>query len=801
LKYTSRSLGNIKSWKKIQEGIEGQTEESPFQVQVYSPNIIRINISPDHRFDFHSYSVIATPDTDGVNFRIGDNEEVIDITTDELTLQIRKAPLRFNFYTKDNKLINCEDPGLGTTIEGSLLTSFKKLHADERFIGMGEKAGNLDRRGTGISNWNTDNFGYGRDSDPSYSSFPFYIGLQNGLIYGIFLDNTSKSHFNFGASNDRFSSFSVEQGNLNYYFIYGKSVAEVIKEYTFLTGRMELPPLWSLGYHQCRYSYFPDSEVYTLAKTFRDKKIPCDTIVFDIHYMDAYKIFTWNKERFPNPKGMIAALKEKGFEVTLICDPGIKVEDDYEPYEEGKKEDIFLKLPDGTEYTAEVWPGWCNFPDFTDKKGRAWWIGQLKHYADLGVEGYWNDMNEIASWGNFMPNAISFNYEGEKTSSRMARNIYGFQMARSAYEGAKKHLDGKRPFNLTRAAFAGVQRYSAMWTGDNSASDDHMILGVRLQNSLGLSGVPFTGNDIGGFHYDSSPQLYARWIALGAFSPFFRGHSMVNTGDSEPWSYGEGVEEIARNYINLRYSFLPYLYSVFHESSQTGIPVVRSLAIELPFDDKIYDKAFQNQYLFGPNILVAPVSCNQEIAKVYLPPGDWYELDNGKRLEGGKVLYLDTPIYKLPLFVRASSVIPSQEVVQSMKDDPGKELILHVYNGIGQSAFEYYEDDGSSYSYQNDEFYSRIIYFEGTRKALRLEEVSGSISSKFKEVRLVLHGFASGQTFMKNDLELQTTSGTWQFMADLVEYDPLGEERNMHSEDVLFTSFSLENEEIIISWP
>jgi alpha-glucosidase len=799
VEHKSRSLGDLISFVKSGNGLVGKTQETSFKVTVFTDGIIKINVSPHEDFDFHSYASIAEPST-SLKIRINESEESIEILSDKIILEINKSPVRFNFFNNKRLELNCEEPGLGTAINNGQITSYKKLQTNERFIGLGEKVGNLDRSGTGLTNWNTDHFGYGPETDPIYSSIPFYIGLHNELVYGIFLDNSSKSHFNFGASNNRFSSFSVEQGNLDYYFIYGDSVQEIIEGYTHITGRMDMPPLWSLGYQQCRYSYFPDKEVYTLANTFRDKNIPCDVIVLDIHYMDKYKIFTWDKDRFPDPKAMIERLKQQGFEVVVICDPGIKIEDGYGPYEDGLKNDVFFKYPDGTNYEAEVWPGLCCFPDFTNPASRNWWGNQLKAYSDLGIEGYWNDMNEIASWGNFMPSVMTFHYEGHETSTLLARNVYGLEMARSTYEGAKELLNGRRPFNLTRSAFAGIQRYSAKWTGDNSASDEHMILGIMLQNSLGLSGVSFTGDDIGGFHKDSRPELYARWIAFGAFSPLFRGHSMVNTRDSEPWSYGEGIEEIARNYISLRYKLLPYLYSLFYQSSRTGLPVVRSLAIEHSFEDIIYQEEYQAQYYFGPNILVAPITSLQTIAKIYLPEGSWYDLFTGLKYEGASEIYMDTPLDKIPLLVKASSVIPSQGAVQSTKENPGSELVLHVYKGSDHSTFEYYEDDGSTFAYEHGDFYLRTIEFDGKQGSITLIEPQGKFKSRFQSVKMVLHGFSADLQFKINGEPLNVEEGNWRFVEPIRDFDPQGITRDLQPEDVIFAYFPLAKNRIEIAW-
>ena len=323
-------------------------------------------------------------------------------------------------------------------------------------------------------------------------------------------------------------------------------------------------------------------------------------IYIDIHYMDNYKVFTFDPVRFPEPEKMTSELKEMNFKTIVILDPGIKIEKGYPVYDEGVKKGYFIKYPDGENYSGEVWPGWSHFPDFTNPKVRDWWAEKLKFYTDKGIDGFWNDMNEPAAWGQCLPDLMEFDYDGAVTTHKQAHNIYGMQMARSTQQGAKQMNKGLRPFTLNRAAYAGIQRYTASWTGDNVASDEHMLCGVRLLNSLGLSGVAFSGYDVGGFANDASPALFAKWIILGAFSPLFRCHSMINSKSAKPWAFGEEVEEISRNYIGLRYRLLPYIYSAFYESSQTGMPVVQSLAIGHTYDAKIYEPAYQNQYYLVP---------------------------------------------------------------------------------------------------------------------------------------------------------------------------------------------------------
>lgn len=733
------SLGNFKAVEVSGQEYTFTTDNGKAKVEVYSPAVIRIRVEREKFTKTFSYAVVAEPQKCSVKTQ--ETADNYTIKTDSVVLKVQKKPLRFVFLTWNGKVINSDDLSFGTSWLGGEATTYKTLQKDERFIGLGEQTGNLDRRGEAYTNYNTDDPGYNNGSKSLYSSIPFYIGLHSGLCYGIFLDNSSTTLFSFGAGNNRFASFTADCGEMNYYFIYHANIRKIIESYTWLTGRMPMPPMWSLGYQQCRYSYFPDADVVSTAKKFRERNIPADMIYLDIHYMDHYKLFTWDKERFPNPVGTINDLKKLSFHTAVIIDPGVKVEENYSTYTDGLKNDIFIKYPDGTNYQGNVWPGWCNFPDFTMPKAREWWGNQVKTYADQGVTGYWNDMNEIAAWGREVPKLLQLDWEGRKTSYKEAKNVYGFLMARSSYEGAKKYMDGKRPFVLTRAGYSGLQRYTAIWTGDNQSYDDHMFLGVRLLNSLGLSGVSFAGMDIGGFSGNPSQNLYTRWMQIGAFVPMFRGHTAIYTNRTEPWAFGEISEDIVRRYIGFRYQLMPYIYSNFYESTQSGLPIMRSLSIDYTNDPSVFDSKFQQQYLFGPSLMVAPVKGNDELAKVYLPEGQWFDLFTDKMYSGKQPVFTEAPLEKLPLFVKAGSIVPMQKLVESTAENPGDTLFVHIYAGSGNNQFVYYEDDGESYNYSNGAFYKRVIAYKAENKSIEFGKKEGNLSSKFKVITMVLHGF------------------------------------------------------------
>ena len=737
--FPDNSLGKIKKFSKSGNSFTIETNNGTAMLMIYTPEIARLRIVKDKAGDDFSYAVVGTQQPCRV--KVQETKDMILLQTDSLRVEISTNPVRFKFKNSDEKMLNEDEPAFGTTWVGEEVTTYKKMQEGEKFIGLGEKTGNLNRRGEGYTNWNSDKPGYTVNEDPLYATFPFYIGIHHEVAYGIFFDNTFKSTFNFGASNNRYSSFGADAGEMNYYFIGGKNIARIIENYTWLTGRMPMPPMWGLGYQQSRWSYFPDSEVLNIARTFREKKIPIDVLYLDIHYMDAYKVFTWHPERFSKPKAMINELKNMGIHTAVIIDPGIKVEKGYKAYEEGVKQNMFLKYPDGTDYTAQVWPGWCNFPDFTKPAVRKWWGNNFSENVSDGVVGFWNDMNEIASWGGGKTASIvRFDWEGKGASYRQGKNVYGLLMSKSTYEGTKE-LMNKRPLILTRAAYSGAQRYTAIWTGDNVASDEHMMLGCRLVNSLGITGMAFTGVDVGGFMGNASNALFGRWLSIGVFTPFFRVHKHYDYDMSDPWSYGAEMENISRNYISLRYRLLPYIYSAFYEAHKCGLPVSRTLVIGNTFDKNCWNSAYQHQYMFGPSLLVAPVESTKDATKVYLPKGTWFDFFTGNKYDGQQEILVECPINKLPVFAKGGSFIPMQQVIQNTSEKGSDTLFLHVYYGNEASEFLLYEDDGTTFNYEKGNSLTRTFRFDPAGRQIVIEAPEGLYPSKYSNIALLMHGF------------------------------------------------------------
>lgn len=728
------SLGTSEYISKQGNALVIKTAECTAKVTVYTPAIVRVNISKNN-VDEQSFAVIQEPLS---AFDYNDTIDIIEVNTGALKLIINKSPLRFNFYTADGKELSRDDERFGVNWQGERVVNYRKLYPDERFIGLGEKTGDLDRRGCNYVNWNSDVPHHGITSDPLYETFPFFIGIHSGLTYGLFFDNTHKSYFDFGATTDnQMSWFGADGGNMNYYFFGAQSVAAIIKDYTWLTGRMEMPPLWSLGYQQCRWSYMSAQEILNIAQTFREHNIPADVLYCDIDYMDGFKIFTWNNETFPDPKAFIDKLKSMNFRLVTIVDPGIKIEEGYKQYDEGVDNNYFAVYPNGEKYVGEVWPGRCYFPDFFRQDVKDWWGASFTALTEPGVEGFWNDMNEPAAWGQNMPWMVKF---GDKFMPEV-RNVYGVEMAKATYEGTRKILGNKRPFVLTRAAYSGTQRYSAVWTGDNSAYDAHMLLGQRMVNSLGITGMSMAGVDIGGFSGNPTPELMVRWNSLGVYTPMFRNHAQEGTIMREPWRWGDDNEAIIRKDIAQRYKLLPYIYSSFYQSHKTGLPIARTLAIAYTQDKNIYNPLYQNQFLFGDSLLVAPVISTEDTVAVYLPEGGWYRLSTDEYYVGGKDYTVDAPLTDLPVFAKAGAILLVQNIIQSTNEQGDGELIIHIWNGEQENSFTYYEDDGLTYDYEQGAYYKREIAFDPANKQVMLGEVEGTFVSKYQQIKLVLHGF------------------------------------------------------------
>lgn len=746
--------------------------EVVLEMTIIRDSVFRFRYATRNKFEADFSYAISEDRITGYN-KLEVTEEVDHyiITTSKLVCQIEKLSLQKKIYNIKGELINEDELGFHyeETFEfgGNVVKMSKRAQEKEGYYGMGDKPMHSNLRGKRVQNWATDEYAFGKDKDPIYKSVPFYIGLHHTNAYGIFFDNTFRTFFDFSHERLNVTSFWAQGGEMNYYFIYGPEMEKVVSSYTDLTGKAELPPLWALGYHQCKWSYYPESNFREIASKFREHKIPCDGLYLDIDYMDGFRCFTWDNEKFPNPKKMVKDLADDGFKTVVIIDPGIKIDPDYSVYQEALEKDYFCKRADGPYMIGKVWPGECNFPDYTNPEVRTWWSGLFKELIhDIGVKGVWNDMNEPAVMevpNKTFPNDVRHDYDGHTCSHRKAHNVYGTQMARATFEGVKKYAYPKRPFVITRSAYSGAQRYGSSWTGDNVATWEHLwIANVQVQRMC-LSGMSFTGTDIGGFAEQPTGELYARWIQLGVFHPFCRTHSSGHHGDQEPWSFDEEILNISRKFIELRYTLLPYLYTCYYRYSTNGTPILKPLVYFDQADPQTHFRT--DEFIFGEKILVCPIlEPNSKGRRMYMPIGEWYNFWTGESVHGGKEIWVDSDIDSMPIFIKAGAIIPRYPVQQYVGEKTIDELRLDLYFKNGIETSEVFEDAEDGYDYKKGRFSFRTFKLTGKSNDLIIQQhKSGTYMTEYSNFKINLNGLP----FKINKIEIDNV----QVSFDDVDFD------------------------------
>lgn len=717
--------------------------------------------SPIFREERNSKAV-ENLDNNYYDFRVEDIDDGIQISTDKLIVKIYDE-FKVDIYDKDKNMLCADYRGdsrpferryadyVLAEAEGHTFNNgqadykvyvSKKMEEDMYFYGFGEKTGHLNKKGYHYVNWNTDDpKPHGETFDRLYKSITFFIGLNKNNAFGIFFDNHFETHFDMGRDNSEYYYFAAVDGNLDYYFIYGPSIKNVVEGYTEITGNMPLPQIWTLGYQQCRWSYDTEERLMEIANSFRDKGIPCDTLYLDIDYMDGYRVFTWDKEKFKNPKEMIKKLNAMGFKLVTIIDPGVKVDKGYEIYDEGLKNGYFATDKNAITYVNEVWPGDAVYPDFLNSKVREWWAENQKIMVDSGVSGIWNDMNEPASFRGPLPDDVMFDNDGIPVAHKEAHNVFGHMMAKATYEGLKK-ATGKRPFIVTRACYAGTQKYSTVWTGDNQSTWEHLRMSIPMLMNLGLSGMAFCGTDVGGFGHDCSAELLSRWVQVGTFTPLFRNHSAMGTRDQEPWAFDENTEEINRKYIKLRYKILPYIYDNMWNSSKNGAPLIRPLVFNYQNDKNTYE--INDEFLCGDNILVAPVVEQGAKARiVYLPEGDtWIDYWTKEEYKGGQYIIKETPLDICPILIKGGAVIATAQEQNYIGEKQIDRLTLEVYLGSNnsESIYNHYIDDGESFKYETGEFnIYKVEVINGEKVEINFTPENHKYDDKYENIEFVIH--------------------------------------------------------------
>ncbi|MDQ4503592.1 TIM-barrel domain-containing protein [Sinomonas sp. ASV322] len=705
--------------RETASGLLADLHGEHLRLDIIREDVVRIKISRGGVFDEQpSFAVAADPHSFGAHFAVEASDDVVRVRTARLVASLWLDPFRLEVHRPDGSAVveTARDED-GTYHPYATLndafTFARRCHPDDAVFGLGEKSGAGNRRGREFTLWNTDVLDPSAtgeftaqaeatdpradptsvEFDPYYVSIPFayHQDASTGKVSASFVDNGYRGTYDFSPADCFRVHFSG--GQYTEYVFAGPDMPGILEAYTWLTGRTQLPPIWSLGYHQCRWHRYTQADVEAIAARLRREGLPCDALWLDIEYMDGYRVFTWDGERFPDPEGFMARLDAEGYRLISIVDPGVKAEPGYEVYDDAVQQGVLCRTEGGDIYIGQVWPGNTAFPDFATEEARAWWGELNAHHVQSGLAGIWNDMNEPAT-GVISPLGMRFG-KGEHSHERF-HNQYALLMAMGTTQGLLSAMPDKRTFILSRAGSPGIQRYAANWMGDNLANWDHLRVSIPMATGFGISGQAFVGADIGGFFGHTNAELFARWFQYGALTPFCRNHSNIGTRDQYPWSFGPAVLEIVRDALELRYRLLPYLYASFVRAAETGAPVQRPLVFDHQYDPITAD--IDDEYLFGPDLLVAPVlGPGITSRQVYLPAGHWYEWHSDRLHAGQRHVVAETPMDRIPLYARAGAVIPmwAEAPPSTYGYAPGA-VELHVFAPAEDGAHESFlqEDDG-----------------------------------------------------------------------------------------------------------
>ncbi|MFD5388122.1 glycoside hydrolase family 31 protein [Streptomyces sp. NPDC127074] len=560
------------------------------------------------------------------------------------------------------------EPGAGG--QGARWLQRSEVAADARFFGLGGRASGPRLRDGVYRLWNTDPGGsFGPGDDPLYLTMPVQLVVADAGTHLVFHDNSwdgsvtlREGEEGAGSGHDRPGGCRtrMEGGPLRYWVIVG-TPARVLHGWTALTGAPAVPPRWALGHHHARWGFHDEWEVRRVVAGYRERDLPLSVLHLDIDHYAGHRVFTVDRARFPDLPGLAAELLEDGVRLVSIVDPAVKAEPGDAVYASGAADDVFVRDTRGREVRGVVWPGESVFPDFTDPRVRKWWGGLYAERLAQGFSGVWHDMNEPVSFAAFgettLPRSARHALEGRGGDHREAHNVYALAMARAGYEGLCELRPDERPFLFSRSGWAGLQRYGGSWSGDVATGWAGLRASLSLVIGLGLSGVPYSGPDIGGFTGFPSPELYLRWFQLGAYLPLFRTHSAITAGRREPWEFGSEVLEHAAAALRERQRLMPYFTTLAQLAARTGAPYVRPVWWRTPKDRALRD--CEDAFLLGDALLVAPVL--EEGARrrpVRLPRGRWYDTVTGRAYDGPGKVVLDAPLSGIPVLARAGSVVP-----------------------------------------------------------------------------------------------------------------------------------------------
>ncbi len=774
------SFARVTSATPLANGIELRDGSLILRITALRDDVLRIRAGNSTLPEDASWAVLPEARTASTAVTQDSDATMAAFHTASLRITVNRSTGLLTLLARDGHVLQRDAEPM--QFRGKRFRLAKAMPADEHYFGLGDKTGAFDRRDQAFRMWNTDSYGWQESTDPLYKSIPFYLGYRAGTSLGVLIDNTWPSSFDFGKTLTNTFEYRAEGGPVDVYLLYGPSAKQVLANYAWLTGPTPLPPLWALGFQQSRYSYMSQERVLEVADRLRKDNIPADAIYLDIDYQDRNRPFTINKQAFPNLSGMIATLHNEKFHVVAITDlhiadvPG----QNYFPFDSGIAGDHFLKNVDGSLFVGPVWPGPSVFPDFTQESTRTWWGSLYKHFTKLGIDGFWNDMNEPSVFNSLktMPNTVVHRidepgFESRNATHQEIHNVYGMENSRATFEGQLVLKQDVRPFVLTRASYAGGQRYAATWTGDNSSTWNHLRLTTSMLKNLGLSGFSLAGADVGGYAGTPSPELLTKWIEIAAFQPIDRDHAEKGTGDHEPWAGGPDQEAIRRRFIEERYKLLPYLYTVMEEGTHTGLPLLRPLFMEFP--DATADRhpmdidiPSSGEFMVGPDLLVAPPPSPDEPNDydAQLPSSGWYDFWTGQHLNAAPPVQgssgdlvqnsalaaaatttrIHPELGDLPVFVRPGAIIPIQPLVESTSQQPEGPLTLRVFPGP-QCEGVIYQDDGKTFAYKRGEFlrmrFTCELLPQNGALAIHISGHEGQYTAWWKEIAVEINGFTT----------------------------------------------------------
>lgn len=696
-------------------GVSLRAGTARIEVAALAPDLFRVGLFREGQPTRYASEAVFKDDWPAAECEIVHADDVVRIRTRGGAAIIHLDPLRIGFEHADGRPFANDDRALGMGFRAQekaapAAVMYKQHVAGTHYFGCGERTGGLDKTDSHQVFWNVDPpAGHTAALNNLYTSVPFVLALDGKRAWGLFVDSSYRMEFDLVFEHTDRCEFAVDGGPLVYYVFCGATPRQILERYTELTGRIPLPPRWALGNHHSRWGNDTAAKLLEVAQTFRSRGIPLDVVYLDIDYMRGYRVFTWDPERFPDPAGLVAELAKLGVRLVTILDPGIKVDLDYPVYTAGHERDVFCQTSNGEEYHNAVWPGLCAFPDFTSSRVRKWWGDQLQtRLLDSGVAGIWCDMNEptvfIPSRAT-LPADIAHRGEDEAKLHSQVHNVYGQLMARATQEGLQRHRPEQRPFVISRAGFAGLQRHALHWTGDNTSWWEHLRMSVPQLQNLGLSGYAWVGVDVGGFEGNATGELLARWFEFGVFQPFCRNHSAWDTRPQDPWVFGEPYESVIRSMLLLRQRLMPYLYTLFEEAHRSGAPILRPLLFEWPDDETTY--AADDQFLLGSSMLVAPIDRpGVEYRHVYVPRGTWVHYWSGEVVRGPAHVLAHAQLGRPALYVRANSPVPLWPEMTHDGELPPDPLTWLVFSvpGAEDGAGELYEDAGDGFAHVHGQF-------------------------------------------------------------------------------------------------